>query len=132
MTNLTETAAQLGVKVAEAQGRAEDMSRAAGKKLDDARLETADALRMAAVSVRSTARQGCETIGGLAGSAADSLDATASYVGDHDVRGLFAGCRQLIRRNPAGSFVAAAAIGFFACSAVHRIGRLWAKKPIDA
>ena len=107
MTDLTETASQLGAKVAEAQGRAEGLSRTAARRLDEARSDTAGALRTAASSVRTTA-----------GSAADKLDATASYVETHDGRGLLGGCRQLIRENPAGSFVVAAGIGFFAASAI--------------
>ena len=121
MMNLTETASQLGAKVSEAQGRAEGLSQAAGKKLDETRNETAGALHTVASSVRATARHGCEVIDGLATGTADKLDATASYVKDHDLRGLFASCRQLIRRHPAGSVIAASAIGFFAGSAVRRI-----------
>jgi ElaB/YqjD/DUF883 family membrane-anchored ribosome-binding protein len=128
MTNLTETASQLGAKVSEAQGRAEDLSRAAGKKLDEARNETAGALHTAASSVRTTARHGCEVIDGLATGAADKLDATASYVQDHDLRGLFTGCRQLVRRHPTSSLVVATAIGFFAGSAVRSITHSCAKK----
>ena len=130
MTNLTEAASQLGAKMSEAQGRAEDLSRAAGKRLDEARNETAGALHTAASSVRTTARHGCEVIDGLATSAADKLDATASYVEDHDLRGLFGGCRQLIRRHPAGSVMVATAIGFFAGSALRRITHSCARKPV--
>jgi hypothetical protein len=118
MTNLTETASHLGAKVAEAQGRADGLSRAAARTLDEARNETAGALRTAASSVRTRA-----------GSAADKLDATASYVETHDGRGLLSECRQLIRRNPAGSFVVAAAIGFFAASAVRHALHSCAKTP---
>ena len=131
MTNLRETASQLGAKVSEAQGRAEDLGRAAGRKFDEARNETAGALHTAASSVRTTARQGCDVIDGLATSAADKLDATASYVEDHDLRGLFTGCRQLIRRHPTGSLMVATAIGFFAGSAVRRITHSCANKPVN-
>jgi len=131
MTNLTETASQLGAKVSEAQARAEDFRRAAGKKLDEARNETAGALHTAASSVRTTARQGCEVIDGVATNAADKLDATASYVENHDLRGLVAGCRQLIRRYPTGSLMAATAIGFFAGSAVRRITHSCARQPVN-
>jgi hypothetical protein len=121
MTDLTETASRLGVKAAEAQGRAEELSRAAALKLEEARLETAEALRTTATSVRTTAA-----------SAADKLNATASCVEHYDARDLLAGCRQLIRRNPAGSFLVAAAIGFVACSAARRILHSCAKKPAGA
>jgi hypothetical protein len=131
MTNFTETASQLGAKVSEVQGRAEDLSRAAGQKLDEARMEAAGALHTAASSVRTTARQGCEAIDGFAASAADKLDATASYVEDHDLRGVLTGCRRLIRRYPTGSLVFAAAIGCFAGSAFRRMIHSCAKRPAD-
>jgi len=131
MTNLTETASQLGAKVSEVQGRAEDLSQAAGKKLDEARMEAAGALHTAASSVRTTARQGCEAIDGLATSAADKLDATASYVEDHDLRGMLSGCRRLIRRYPTGSLIFATAIGCFAGSAFRRITHSCAKGPVN-
>ncbi|HXI40529.1 MAG TPA: hypothetical protein VNH19_04055 [Candidatus Limnocylindrales bacterium] len=127
MTNLTETASLLGAKVSDAQARAEELSRAAGRKLDEA----AGALHTAASSVRNTVRQGCEAIDGLASSAADKLDATASYVEDHDLRSLLTGCRRLIRRYPTGSLMAATAIGFFTGSAVRRITHSCAKKSVN-
>jgi ElaB/YqjD/DUF883 family membrane-anchored ribosome-binding protein len=129
MTNLTEAAAEIGATISGAQGRAEDLARAAGKKVDAARSETADALHRAASSVRATARQGCDVIDDLATSAADRLDATASYVEDHDPRGLISGCRQFIRQHPTGSLMAATAIGFVAGSAIRRITHTCAKEP---
>jgi hypothetical protein len=118
MTDLTATAAQLGAKVAEAQVRAEGLCRAAARKLDEARNDTAGALRTAASSVRSTA-----------GNAADKLDATAAYVDTHDGRGLLVECRRLIGKNPAGSFVVAAAMGFCAASALRHILHSCSKTP---
>ena len=110
MPDMMETASQLGARVAAAQARADGLSRTAATKLDEARHETAGALRSAASSVRATA-----------GGSADKLDATASYVETHDGRGLLGGCRQWIRRNPAGAFVVAAGIGFFAASAIRHL-----------
>ena len=127
MTNLTETASQLGAKVSEAQARAEDLSRAAGRTVDEA----AGALHTAASSVRTTARQGCEVIDGLANSAADKMDATASYVEDHDLRSVLAGGRRLIRRYPTGSLIVATAIGCLAGSALRRITHSCANKPVN-
>jgi ElaB/YqjD/DUF883 family membrane-anchored ribosome-binding protein len=131
MTNLTEAAAEIGATISKAQGRAEDFARAAGKKVDAARSETADALHNAASSVRATARQGCDVIDDLATNAADRLDATASYVEDHDPRGLISGCRQFIRQHPTGSLMAATAIGFVAGSAIRRITHTCAKEPAN-
>jgi ABC-type transporter Mla subunit MlaD len=103
MTNLMETASQLGAKVTATKDQA------------------ADALHAAASSVRATGRQGSEAIDNLATGAADKLDATASYVDDHDLRGVFTGVRQAVRRYPTGSLVIATALGFCAGSAIRRM-----------
>ena len=131
MTNFTETASQLGARVSEVQARAEDLSQAAGKKLDEARIEAAGALHTAASSVRTTARQGCEVIDGLATSAANKLDATASYVENHDLRGILPGCRRLVRRYPTGSLMVATALGCFAGSAFRRMTHSCAKQAVS-
>jgi ElaB/YqjD/DUF883 family membrane-anchored ribosome-binding protein len=117
---LTESASELGK---EAKDSMEDLGRSAGRRLDEARDETGAALHTAASSVRKTGRQGSEAIDNLATSAADRLDATASYVEDHDLRDAFAGLRRFGRRHLAGSLVAAAAIGFFAGSALSLAAR---------
>jgi ElaB/YqjD/DUF883 family membrane-anchored ribosome-binding protein len=121
MTNLTETASQLGAKVSDAKEQAEDLGRAAAKKVDEVRNQTAGALRTAASSVRSTGRQGSEIIDNCATNTADRLDATASYVEQHDLRGAASGLRQAVRRHPTGSLMVATAIGFFASSAIRRM-----------
>ncbi len=100
MTNLMGTASQLGAKVTATKDHA------------------ADALHAAASSVRATGRQGSAAIDNLATGAADKLDATASYVEDHDV---FTGVRQAVRRYPAGSLMIATALGFCAGSAIRRM-----------
>lgn len=121
MTNLMETASQLGARVSEAKEQAEDLGRTAAKKLDEMRNQTADALRTAASSVRTTGRQSSETIDHCATSTAERLDATASYVEQHDLRGAANTLRQVVRRHPAGSLIVATAIGFFASSAIRRM-----------
>jgi hypothetical protein len=98
----------------------DELGRSAGKKLDEAREETGDALHSAASSVRATGRQGSDAIDNLATGAADRLDAAASYVEDHDLKGVFADLRRFGRRHLTGSLVAAAAIGFLAGSALRR------------
>jgi ElaB/YqjD/DUF883 family membrane-anchored ribosome-binding protein len=121
MTNLMETASQFGAKVSEAKEQAEDLGRTAAKKLDEVRNQTADALRTAASSVRTTGRQSSEIIDNCATNTADRLDATASYVEQHDLSGVASGCRQAVRRHPAGSLMVATAIGFLAGSAIRRM-----------
>jgi ElaB/YqjD/DUF883 family membrane-anchored ribosome-binding protein len=99
----------------------EKLGRSAGRKLDDARDETGIALHTAASSVRTTGRQGSKALDNLATGAADRLDATASYIEDHDLRGGFADLRRFCRRHPTGSLLAAVAIGFLAGSALSRV-----------
>jgi hypothetical protein len=79
--------------------------------------------------VRETGCQGSKAIDNLATSAADRLDATASYVEDHDLRDAFTGLRRFGRRHLAGSLMAAAAIGFLAGSAFSRAIHSCGKAP---
>jgi len=109
---VTDQAADLG---RETRDSVEDLGRSAGKRLDEARGEVGGALHATASSVRNTGRKGSETIETLAAGAADRLDATASYVEDHDLRGMVRGFG---RRHPGASLVAAAAVGFLAGSFV--------------
>ncbi len=99
-----EQASELGT---EAKETVEELRRSAGKKLEAARHQTADALHAAASSVRETGRQGSEAIDNIAGGTADRLDATASYVEDRDLRDVFTGLRRFCRRHLTGSLVAA-------------------------
>lgn len=129
MTNLetvTETAANLGK---DAKRAVEEFSRSAGRKLDDAREDTAGALHTAASSVRRTGRQGSEAIDNLASGTADRLDATASYVDNHDLEDAFNGLRKFARRHLAGSLVFAGAIGFLAGAALNRAAHSFGKTP---
>ena len=123
---VTETASELG---REAKESIEELGRSATKRLDEAREETGDALHSAACSVRSTGRQGSKAIDNLATGAADRLDATASYLEDHDVRGVLAGLRRFGRRHLTGSLVAAVAIGVLAGSALSRATHSCGRSP---
>jgi ElaB/YqjD/DUF883 family membrane-anchored ribosome-binding protein len=123
---ITETASELG---REAKDSIEELGRSAGRKLDEAREETGGALHTAASCVRKTGRQGSEAIDGLATGAADRLDATASYVEDHDLRDALTGLRRFGRRHLTGSLVVAGAIGFLAGSALSRATRSWGTAP---
>src|ERR1035437_5159581 len=120
LRKLTESASGLGKEAKESM---EELGQSAGRKLDEARQETGAALHTAASSVRKTGRQGSDAIDNLATSAADRLDATASYVEARDLRDALAGLRRFGRRQLTGSLVAAAAVGFFAgfalCRATH-------------
>ena len=132
MTNLqtlTDKASELGK---DAKESVEELGRSVGRKLDEARDETGGALHAAASSVRTTGRQGSEAIDNLATGTADRLDATASYVEDHDLKDVFNGLRKFGRRHLTGSLVAAAAVGFLAGSALNRMAHSCAKAPEGA
>ena len=129
LRTLTESASDLGK---EAKESVEEFGRSAGRKLDEARDETGAALHTAASSVRKTGRQGSKAIDNLATGAADRLDATATYVEDHDLRDALTGLRRFGRRHLAGSLVAAAALGFFAGSALSRAAHSCATKSREA
>jgi len=99
----------------------EELGRSAGKRLDQARDDTGDALHAAASSVRTTGRQGSAAIDDCSTRAADRLDATASYIEDHDLGDVFTSLKKFARRHLTGSLVAAVAIGFLAGSALSRV-----------
>jgi ElaB/YqjD/DUF883 family membrane-anchored ribosome-binding protein len=118
LRTVTETAAELGK---EARESIEELGRSAGRKLDEARDETGGALHSAASSVRRAGREGSAVIDNCSTRTADRLDATASYIEDHDLGDAFTGLRRFARKHPTRSLVAAAAIGFLAGSAFRRM-----------
>ena len=126
LQTVTETASELGK---EARESIEELGRSAGRKLDEARDETGGALHSAASSVRKTGRQGSAAIDNCSTRTADRLDATASYIEDHDLGDAFTGLRRIARRHLTGSLVAAAAIGFLAGSALSRLTHSCGKAP---
>jgi len=107
----------------------EEFGRSAGRKLDEARDETGGALHAAASSVRATGRKGSAAIDDLTAGAADRLDATASYVENHDLSDVFTGLRRFARRHLTGSLVAAVAIGLFAGAALNRAAHSCGRAP---
>lgn len=118
--NIKETTSRASAGMNRAQERMQDLGRAAGETLEEARRGTAAALEDAASSVRTTGRQGAATIETLSESAAGKLDSTAAYVRSHDVGGMLSNLRQVIARHPTRFLVLAAGIGFLAGSAVRR------------
>ena len=118
LRTVTVTAAELGK---EARESIEELGRSAGRKLDEARDETGGALHSAASSVRRAGREGSAVIDNCSTRTADRLDATASYIEDHDLGDAFTGLRRFARKHPTRSLVAAAAIGFLAGSAFRRM-----------
>jgi len=128
LRTVTDAASEFGK---DAKESLEELGRSAGGRLDDARDDTVDALHTAASSVRRTGRQGSEAIDNLATGAADRLDATASYVEDHDLQDVLNGLRRFGRRHLTGSLVVAAAIGFLAGAAFNRVAHLCGRTSED-
>jgi ABC-type transporter Mla subunit MlaD len=91
-----------------------------GRKLDDAKDQTAGALHTAASTVRKTGRQSSAAIDHLTTDTADRLDTTAAYVDNHELSDVFNGLQRFGRRHLTESLVCAAAIGFLAGIALHR------------
>jgi hypothetical protein len=106
---------------------ASELGKDAIESLDNAREGTADALHTAASSARRTGRRGSEAIGDVAAGAADRLDATASYLEDHDLEDAFNGLRKFARRHLTGSLVFAVAIGFLAGAALNRLAHSYGR-----
>jgi len=106
---MSETASHLTEKLSDTLVQAEDLGRAAGKKLHEARRGTADALSASASRVRNTGA----AIDELAERAAATLDSTAGYVRSHDSGDILAGLRQVVHRHPASFVAGAVAAGFF-------------------
>ena len=113
----------------EAEESVERLGRHTGRKMDEARGATGHALHTAASSVRTTGHQSSEAIDKFATGTADRLDATGSYVEDHDVRGMMRGFG---RRHLMGTLAVAVAVGFFAGSAISRATHSCRKVPAGA
>ena len=118
LRTLTENAVEHGKETKESL---EELGRSAGRRLDQARDETGDALHSAASSVRKTGRQGSAAIDDCSTRTADRLDATASFIEDHDLGDALTGLQKFARRHLTGALVAAAVIGFLAASALSRV-----------
>jgi len=116
----------------DAKQTVDHLGQSAGKKLEDVRTETGGALHSAADSVRQAGQQGSRAIGNMAANAAERLDATGNYVEDHNLKSVCADLGAFSSRHLMGSLAVAAAIGFFAGTAVCRLTHARAKAPETA
>jgi len=121
---VSEVASQAKEKIAEvgaqARDKASELGRTAVDKLDQSRESAAGGLQSTAASLRSTGQSGSQGIANMANKAADSLEQTAQYMREHDVRGMVGDVEQVVRRNPGPALIAAAAVGFLLGSALRR------------
>ena len=115
---LSDTAQNVKERVADAAStakqRVSDAGRQATDKIDDKRGAAADALGNAASAIHEKAEDlpGGETVRSVAHSAADTLESTAGYIREHDVRAMMSDVEEIVKRNPGPSLLIAAAIGF--------------------
>jgi len=107
--------------LSEVKAAAGDLARSAGQQLDQTRRDAAGALHTAASCVRTTGCRSADAIDNATMDAADKLDATASYVQDHDLRSSLTSLRRFGRRHPTTTLLAGLAVGMLAGSLLTRI-----------
>jgi len=106
------TATDLGARISDVTESAAALARAAGRKLDDVRAGTADALH----TVRSTVRNGVGAIDDFTSDAAEKLEAAVAHVEKNHLNRMPAGLRRAVRRYPASSLIIAATFGCLAAT----------------
>ena len=109
-TGLPET----GSTMAQTPATGGDTGQQTGRRTDEARQRVAGGLDRAASTLRDRAGNipGGQRVQDIARTTADRLQSAASYVRDHDMHEMTDEARQVVRRNPAGSILAACAAGF--------------------
>jgi len=103
----------------QAKEKASEFSRSAVQKMDEKRMTAAEALHNTAESLRGGAQTGGTRMSSIANTAAEKLENTASYMREHDVRGMVGDLEGVVRRNPGPSLIAAAAVGFLLGAAIR-------------
>lgn len=104
----------------QAKQKASEFGRTAVDKLDKGRQQAASALESTASNLRNRVQSSGDRVSTMANTAADKLQSTASYMRDHDVRGMMGDMGQAVRRNPGASMLVAACFGFLLGSAIRR------------
>ena len=118
LETVTETTPESGKQIRES---IEGLGRSAGRRLDEARGETGAGLHSAASSVRSTGRDSSAAIDNCSAHTAERLDATATFIENHDLGDAVTGLRRFARRHLTGSVVAVAGFGFLAGAFLSRV-----------
>ena len=127
MAETTFGAAQNG-HVESASGVLDDMKQQASQagekakaRIDGSRQPAADRMRSAAEAIRGRADRlpGGETVSSVAQSAADKLDASASYLESHNAREMMADALAVVKRYPIRSALIAGALGFLIARALR-------------
>ena len=103
---------QIGDKVDDAKEKAADLGRKAVSRVDAQREPAAGALDRTADTLHEQTDRWANTAAGAAHATADKIQNVADYVRSHDARAMVDDAGELVRRYPAQTLVAAAAVGF--------------------
>jgi len=91
--------------------KTQEFGRTAAGKLEENRVSAAGALHTAANTLHQNAAK-LPNVPELAHSAADRVEAVASYMDGHDTKQMMADVEGIVKRNPGPSMLIAAAVGF--------------------
>lgn len=91
--------------------KTQEFGREAINKIEDNRVSAAGALRNAASSLHENADK-LPNVPDIAHSAAERVDAVATYLQGHDTKQMMADMETVVRRNPGPSLLVAGALGF--------------------
>jgi len=89
-------------------------------RMDSTREAIADRLRGAAGTIREQASAGSEALTERAESAADKLDASASYIESFDARRMMQDLLSVIKKYPTQSVLVAGLVGFLVARTLRR------------
>jgi ElaB/YqjD/DUF883 family membrane-anchored ribosome-binding protein len=106
-------------KAAEAKDTVNEFGRLAADRLDESRESAARALEKTSTSLHS----GTDQFSDAGHYAADRLQATADYVRETDLEGIFEDLQNFVRRHPAQALAGAAILGFLVARRLSRAGR---------
>lgn len=109
-------------RISNASGLKDRVAETVARNLDPRRSTVALGLEVAAASLRKATRllPGARPMARPAFTTADSLDAAANYVRNHDVRAIATDAGQRIKRHPGAALLTAAALGFLLARALRR------------
>ncbi len=116
--NISDTAQNVKEKVTDAakktKEKVSDLGRQTTEQVDAKRGPAAEGLESAASSLHEKAESlpGGEAVRTAAHSTADTLESTAGYIREHDVKAMLSDVEDIVRRNPGPSLLIAATIGF--------------------
>ncbi len=91
--------------------KTQEFGRDAMNKIEDNRVSAAGALHNAATSLHQNAEK-LPNVPDMAHSAADKVEAVASYLQGHDTKQMMADVETVVKRNPGPSLLVAGALGF--------------------